>query len=153
MALQLKSQVFQDGETISARYTADGKDLSPPFEWDGVPEGTQAFVFLCLDPDAPVGTFVHWTLYDIPGEQRQLEEGVPLEETVLGTAKQGKNNFGKIGYGGPAPPPGGPHRYIFYLYAVDAPTGLGPGASKDQIVEAIKGHVLAETQLTGKYGR
>jgi len=153
MALQLTSQAFQDGDSIPAEYTADGRDISPPLQWEGVPEGTKAFVLLCLDPDAPVGTFVHWTLYDIPADCHLLEEGVPPEETVLNSARQGKNNFGRIGYGGPAPPPGGPHRYIFYLYALDQPTDVPAGASKDSIVNTMQGHILAETSLTGKYGR
>ena len=126
---------------------------SPPLHWSEPPEGTQSLALICDDPDAPVGTWVHWVLFNLPAETRELEEGLPTTETLSNGAKQGKNDFGKIGYGGPAPPKGKPHRYFFKLYALDKAVDLSPGATKAKLVEAMKGHILAEGQLVGKYGR
>jgi len=153
MELQLSSRAFENDQRIPVKYTADGADVSPPLAWTGVPDSAQAFVLICDDPDAPVGNWIHWVLYDIPGDARELPENVPPEESVLESAKQGKNDFRKLGYGGPAPPPGKPHRYIFTLYAIDAPTGLPAGAGKQEVLQAIEGHVAAKSQLTGIYSR
>jgi Raf kinase inhibitor-like YbhB/YbcL family protein len=153
MQINLSSTAFQEGETIPKQYTGDGKDVSPPLTWADPPEGTKSFVLICDDPDAPRGTWTHWVLYNLPADQRKLDEGVPTDESLANGAKQGKNDFGKVGYGGPAPPRGKPHRYFFRLYALDTTLGLPAGATRDKVVGAARGHVLAEGQLMGHYGR
>ena len=153
MALTLTSSAFEDQERIPREYTGDGEDLSPPLSWEGVPEGTQGLVLICDDPDAPSGTWDHWILYDVSPQNTNLEEGIPAEDVVAGVGKQGRNDFGNIGYGGPAPPRGKPHHYSFRLYAVGAPTGLDPGASKQDVLDAIQDHTLAQAELVGLYGR
>lgn len=152
-AMKLTSTAFQEGETIPRQYTADGKDVSPPLTWSGTPAGTRSFALICDDPDAPVGTWVHWVLFNLPADRFDLPEGLPPERTVMGDARQGTNDFKKIGYGGPAPPRGKPHRYFFKLYALDARLELKDGAGKPQLEAAMKGHILAEGRLLGKYGR
>jgi Raf kinase inhibitor-like YbhB/YbcL family protein len=153
MKLDLSSTAFREGETIPKTYTGDGKDVSPPLRWSDPPQGTNGFALICDDPDAPRGTWVHWVLFNLPGDRRELAECLPAQEVLDGGARQGKNDFGKIGYGGPAPPRGKPHRYFFKLYALDTLLDLAPGATKDQVVAAMNGHVLAEGQLMARYGR
>ena len=153
MALVLSSSAFKDQEQIPRKYTGDGADLSPPLSWEGVPENAKGLVLICDDPDAPAGTWDHWILYDITPGATNLEEGIPSGEVVPGIGKQGRNDFGNLSYGGPAPPRGKPHRYFFRLFAVDAPTGLRPGATKDKVLSAIKDHTLAKTELVGLYSR
>jgi Raf kinase inhibitor-like YbhB/YbcL family protein len=153
MAITLTSTAFGEGETIPKTYTADGTNVSPPLQWGDPPAGTQSFALIADDPDAPRGTWVHWVLFDLPAGERGLGEGTPAAESLPGGARQGKNDFGKLGYGGPSPPPGKPHRYFFKLYALDKPLSLSPGATKAQVEGAMKGHVLAEGRLMGKYGR
>jgi Raf kinase inhibitor-like YbhB/YbcL family protein len=153
MTIELTSSAFREGEIIPKPYTGDGKDQSPPLRWADPPAGTKSFALIADDPDAPRGTWVHWVLFNLPAETRELKEGVPTEKTLSNGAKQGTNDFKKIGYGGPAPPPGKPHRYFFKLYALDTALDLAPGATKDQVVAAMEGHVKGEGQLMGKYGR
>jgi Raf kinase inhibitor-like YbhB/YbcL family protein len=153
MTIELTSTAFREGETIPKPYTGDGKDQSPPLRLGDPPAGTKSYVLIADDPDAPRGTWVHWVLFNLPAETRELKEGVPAEKTLPSGAKQGTNDFKKIGYGGPSPPPGKPHRYFFKLYALDTFLDLEPGATKEQVLGAAKGHVLAEGQLMGKYGR
>ncbi len=153
MELTLTSSVFKNGETIPEKHTADGADISPPLSWGDVPANTEAFALIMDDPDAPAGTWVHWVLANIEGETRSINEGVPAEETVLGSAVHGKNDFGNYGYGGPAPPPGKPHRYFFKLYALDTILEVDPGITKDGLLQAMQGHILAEAELIGKYER
>jgi Raf kinase inhibitor-like YbhB/YbcL family protein len=153
MQINLSSTAFQEGETIPKQFTGDGKDVSPPLTWADPPDGTKSFVLICDDPDAPRGTWTHWVLYNLPADQRKSDEGVPTDESLPNGAKQGKNDFGKVGYGGPAPPRGKPHRYFFRLYALDTTLDLPAGATRDKVVAAAKGHVLAEGQLMGHYGR
>lgn len=153
MAMELKSSAFQSGAEIPRKYTCDGADVSPPLRWENTPAGTKAFALIADDPDAPAGTWVHWVIYDIPGETRELAEGLKPMETLPNGTKQGMNDFRRIGYGGPCPPPGPAHRYYFKLYVLDAPTGLKPRATKQQLLDAMKGHVLAEAQLAGRYKR
>jgi Raf kinase inhibitor-like YbhB/YbcL family protein len=147
MKLKISSTAFFEGGMIPGRYTCDGEDLSPPFVWSGVPAGAQSLVMIADDPDAPVGTWVHWVIYDLPLELN----GLP--EAISGIGKQGKNDFRKLGYGGPCPPPGKPHRYFFKLYALDRLLNLPSGATKAEVEKAMKGHILAEGQIMGKYGR
>ncbi|MDK2373095.1 MAG: YbhB/YbcL family Raf kinase inhibitor-like protein [Candidatus Korarchaeota archaeon] len=151
MSFTLKS-VFANGERIPIKYTCDGEDISPPLSWEGQPEGVVSYVLIVEDPDAPIGTFTHWVMYNIPGKMTSLPEGVPKQkETELGM--QGINDFRRVGYGGPCPPPGKPHRYFFKLYALDSTLDLPPGARKRDVIEAMKGHVLAQSQIMGIYGR
>ena len=151
--MNISSTAFTEGGMVPQKYTCDGTDISPPLKWDAVPAGTKSIAIISDDPDAPVGTWVHWVLYDIPADTRQLPEDLPTESNVLGTASQGQNDFRKLGYGGPAPPPGKAHRYFFKLYAVDAKTGLSASSTKEEVLDAIEGHVLAKTQLMGTYER
>ena len=153
MSIELTSTAFQAGATIPKQYTGDGADQSPPLHWSEPPSGTKSIALICDDPDAPRGTWVHWVLFNLPAQTRELEEGVPTTETLGNGAKQGKNDFGNIGYGGPAPPKGKPHRYFFKLYALDVTLDLPPGATKAQLEDAMKGHILAEGQLMGTYKR
>src|SRR3989304_2756237 len=126
MSIQLTSSAFTDGSPIPARHTCDGPDVSPMLKWSGAPAGTKSFALICDDPDAPAGTWVHWVIYGIPPDTTDLPEGVPPDETLPDGSRQGKNDFGRIGYGGPCPPPGKPHRYYFKIYALD--TAPKPGA-------------------------
>lgn len=155
MALRLESTAFGQGQRIPTKHTCDGSDVSPPLRWTGAPEGVRAWALVCDDPDAPARTWVHWVLYDLPADVASLPEGIPLEKTLaeLGAARQGKNDFGRIGYGGPCPPRGKPHRYIFRLYALDKKLGLKPGAGEGDVVRAMQGRVLDQAQLIGTYGR
>jgi Raf kinase inhibitor-like YbhB/YbcL family protein len=151
--MELKSSAFKDGADIPRKYTCDARDFSPPLSWSRAPAGARAFALIVDDPDAPGGTWVHWVIYDLPPGLEKLPEGVPATETLTNGAKQGVNDFHKVGYGGPCPPPGLPHRYFFKLYALDAPTNLKPRASKQRLVDAIKGHILSEAELVGRYKR
>src|SRR5438128_7202736 len=153
MALTLTSTAIQEGKPIPKQYTADGQNLSPPLKWTDPPPGTKSFALICEDPDAPRGTFTHWLLFNLPAESRELNEGVPTEATRPNGTLQGTNDFGKVGYGGPSPPPGKPHRYAFKLFALDRPLDVKTGAKEDQLLTAMKGHILAEGQVTGTYGR
>jgi len=153
VAIRLSSPSFDQGGAIPVKHTCDGEDISPPLAWSGVPEGAKSLALICDDPDAPMKTWVHWVIYDIPADTTSLPENLPKSETVLGSAKQGKNDFGRTGYGGPCPPPGKPHRYYFKLYALDTELGLKPGATKRELLRAMEGHVLGEGQLMGTYKR
>jgi Raf kinase inhibitor-like YbhB/YbcL family protein len=153
MTLQVSSPAFQEGETIPKQYTADGKDVSPALRWSGAPEGTKTFALVCEDPDAPRGVWTHWVVYNLPADTPELREGVPPDGELPGGGRQGKNDFGKTGYGGPSPPRGKPHRYFFKVYALDTALDLPAGATRAQLLAALKGHALAEGQLMGLYGR
>src|SRR5262245_18052333 len=153
MTMQLTSTAFREGEPIPKQYTGDGRNVSPPLRWADPPDGAKSFALIADDPDAPRGTWVHWVLFNLPADALELPEGVPANDSLKNGAKQGKNDFGKLGYGGPAPPPGKPHRYFFKLYALDTQLNLPAGATREQLLAAISGHVLAEGQLMGRYGR
>jgi Raf kinase inhibitor-like YbhB/YbcL family protein len=153
MSIELTSTAFQKGETIPKQYTGDGVDQSPPLLWSEPPSETKSLTLICDDPDAPRGTWVHWVLFNLPPQTRELEENVPTTATLPSGAKQGKNDFGNIGYGGPAPPKGKPHRYFFKLYALDVALDLPTGATKAELEKAMKGHILAEGQFMGTYKR
>ena len=152
--MELKSTAFGEGEMIAAKYTCDGMDISPPLSWTPGPEGTKSYAIISDDPDAPMGTWVHWVLYDLPADVRELQENVPQEKTLSSgaNAKHGINDFRRIGYGGPCPP-GGTHRYFFKLYALDTSLGKEAGMTKAELLRAMEGHILAETQLMGRYSR
>jgi len=151
--IELSSPAFSHGDFIPAKHTCDGQDVSPELNWSGVPEGTRSLALICDDPDAPVGTWVHWVLFNIPPDLKGLPEAVPALERVLDTAVHGVNDFGRLGYGGPCPPRGSAHRYFFRLYALDTKLDLPPGASKRQVLAAAEGHVLAQGELMGRYQR
>ena len=153
MSIEITSTAIQQGESIPKQYTGDGADRSPPLRWSEPPSGTKSIALICDDPDAPGATWVHWVIFDLPPQIRELTEGVPTTETLGNGAKQGTNDFGNIGYGGPAPPKGKPHRYFFKLYALDAALDLPTGATKAEVENAMKGHILAEGQLMGTYKR
>jgi Raf kinase inhibitor-like YbhB/YbcL family protein len=151
--MQLTTSAFADGAPIPTKHTGDGADSSPPLNWTDAPGGVKSFALICDDPDAPRGTWVHWVLFNLPASATGLAEAVPPTKTLTGGAKQGTNDFGKIGYGGPAPPKGKPHRYFFKLYALDAPLSLAEGATKAQLEAAMKGHILEQAQIMGTYQR
>ncbi len=152
MKLEIRSTAFEEGGSIPKKYTCDGTDISPPLSWTQPPEGTKSLVLICDDPDAPMGTWVHWVLYGLSPDTLELPEDVPDKKEILGGARQGTNDFRRIGYGGPCPP-GGTHRYYFKLYAIDSEPGLSSGATKKEVLDSIEGHVLAEGQLMGRYSR
>ena len=153
MAFELTSPAFRQNQAIPKRYTCDGSDVSVPLNWSDPPNATKTFALIADDPDAPRGTWVHWVLYDAPGSTRELKEGVTPKETLDDGSKQGKSDFGKIGYGGPCPPPGPAHHYHFKLYALDKMIGLRPGATKQQLLDSMKGHILVQAELIGTYKR
>ncbi len=153
MTLFLSSIAFQDGERIPAKYTCEGEDISPPLMWSEPPQGTQSLALIVDDPDAPGGVFTHWVVFNILPDSRQLPEAIPTQAQLSSGALQGKNDFGRIGYGGPCPPPGRPHRYCFTLYALDRVLGLKAGVSKKQVVGAMQGHILTQGKLIGTYQR
>jgi len=151
MAFQITTTAFRDGSSIPKRFTCDGPDVSPALSWGDPPAGTRSLAIIADDPDAPAGTWVHWVLYDLPADTRKLPEGVAKDRELPNGALQGRNDFGKIGYNGPCPPRGSEHRYFFKLYALDSKTGLKAGATKSELERAMKGHVLAQAQLVGKF--
>jgi len=151
--LRLKTSAFTPGTEIPVPFTRDGSDTSPALAWSAPPENTRSLALIADDPDAPGRTWVHWVLYDLPPEARQLPEGIPPEGALTSGARQGRNDFGTIGYGGPCPPPGPAHRYYFKLYALDRTLGLPAGATRAQVERAMRGHILAQGELMGRYGR
>ncbi|HEY9848758.1 MAG TPA: YbhB/YbcL family Raf kinase inhibitor-like protein [Leptolyngbyaceae cyanobacterium] len=151
--MKLESDSFSANGTIPPKYTCDGQNISPPLKWDTPPISTQSLALIVDDPDAPSRTFVHWVLYDLPPETGNLPEAIPADRPILeGFGVQGKNDFGKLGYGGPCPP-SGTHRYFFKLYALDRVLELAAGATKEQLEAAMNGHILAAAELIGYYAR
>lgn len=152
MTIEVTSTAIEEGGMIPRKYTADGENVSPPLAWTGVPDGTKSIALLNDDPDAPVGDWVHWIIFNMNASTAGLPEGVTDHEIISSGAKLGKNDFGSLGYGGPAPPHG-THRYYFKIYALDTLLNLESGAKKPQLLKAMEGHILAEGQLMGKYAR
>ena len=152
MAFQLTSRAFKEGESIPPHYTADGEDVSPPLEWKEAPPGTKSFALICDDQDAPGGTFTHWVIYNIPPNLFHFPEAYPALKTQPNGTKQGTNDFGGLGYRGPAPP-SGVHRYYFKMYALSALLDVEEGAKKGPVERALQRRILAEAQLMGKYQR
>jgi Raf kinase inhibitor-like YbhB/YbcL family protein len=151
--IEITSPAFGEGQPIPAKYTCDGHNVSPPVQWTGVPPEAKSLVFIGDDPDAPGGTWVHWVLYGLAATVSTLPEDLPKSQYVLQGARQGLNDFGHLGYGGPCPPRGKPHRYFFKLYALDADLEFLPGATKEKVVRALPPHLLAEGSLMGTYQR
>ena len=153
MSFQISSTAFSNGETIPKKFTCDGPDVSPQLRWKEAPAATRSFALIMDDADAPTGIWVHWVLYNLPANTREMPEGMEKQEQLATGALQGRNDFRKIGYGGPCPPPGTPHRYYFKLYALDTKLNLKAGATKPDLERAMKGHILSKTELMGRYGR
>ncbi len=151
--LALTSSAFRDGEPIPLQHTCDGEDFSPPLVWTGVPVETRSFALICDDPDAPHGTWVHWLLWSLPADACEIGPGVPPRPELPSGARQGLNDGGDLGYGGPCPPPGNPHRYFFRLHALDTALNLPPGVNRSDLESAMEGHVLAQGTIMGTYQR
>ena len=151
--MQLTSGAFKEGDTIPAKYTCDDRNVSPPLEWSRAPANAKTVALIADDPDAPVGTWVHWVLYHLPATVSKLPEDVVKGQHTPEGGTQGLNDFKHLGYGGPCPPPGKPHRYFFRIYALDARLDLKPGATKKEVERAMQDHILAQGQLMGTYKR
>jgi len=150
--MELTSSAFTEGNLIPGKYTCDDIDISPPLKWSKAPAGTKTFALICDDPDAPMGTWVHWVLFNLPDSISELPENIPAVKTLPSGARQGRNDFGNIGYGGPCPP-GGTHRYYFKIYALAKELNLEAGVTKSELLTAMEGNILSEGQLMGKYKR
>jgi len=153
LAIEIKSDAFDDGGMINSKYTCDAENISPPLEWKDVFSNTKSFVLICDDPDSPSKSWTHWVLFNIPADKTSLSEGVPKTGTFDDGMIQGINDFGKVGYDGPCPPPTGPHRYFFRLYAIDIALVLDENSTKDAVLDAIKGHIIGEAVTFGTYER
>ena len=153
MTIKLTSVAFEEGQPIPVQYTCDRDDISPPLKWSDAPAGTKSFALICDDPDAPSGTWVHWVVYGLPATTTELKEKVPPSETLPNGAKQGVNDFNKVGYGGPCPPGDKPHRYFFKIYALDTELSLKPRATRKDLLTAMEGHILGEGSVMGTYQR
>lgn len=151
MNMHLTSAAFAEGQPIPEKHTCDGKDVSPPLKWTDPPAGTRSLALIVDDPDAPAGIWVHWVLYGLSPETTSLPEGVDRSQYVLQGARQGLNDFKRLGYGGPCPPRGKPHRYFFKLYALDTKLDVDPGLTKAELLQAMEGHELAMGELMGLY--
>lgn len=152
MPFTLTSAVFTEGQPIPSAYTCEGRDISPALSWTEPPDGTKGLALISDDPDAPMGTWVHWVVYNLPSSARGLPEGFRADAQLPDGTRQGTTDFGRTGYGGPCPP-SGTHRYFFKLYALDAVLTLKPGVTKQQLEQAMQGHILAEARLMGTYRR
>jgi len=154
MTLELKSDAFTGGQSIPTKYSCMGRNISPALTWSDPPAGTQSFALIVDDPDAPMGTWVHWLLYNIPTDRRGLQEDLPVTGKNVDPEAiyVGKNSSGNIGYDGPCPP-SGTHRYYFKLYALDTAINLLPGATRDKILQEMEGHILAQGELMGTFSK
>jgi Raf kinase inhibitor-like YbhB/YbcL family protein len=150
--IELRSESFANGDTIPAKHSCDGRNLSPKLSWSNIPDSARELVLICDDPDAPSGTWVHWVLYGLSPDSAGLPEDIPQKDVAPGV-RQGRNDFRKMGYGGPCPPRGPAHRYFFRLYAIDKQLDLKPGATKAEVMKAIEGHIVASGELMGLYKR
>jgi Raf kinase inhibitor-like YbhB/YbcL family protein len=151
-SMVIESSSFSSGDNISTRFTCDGAGLSPEVHWPSPPAGTRSLAIVMDDPDTPFG-FVHWLVYDIPVEARDIAEGASSHTALLHGAVEGLNSSDTLGYTGPCPPGTRSHHYVFRLYALDVTLDFPPGKTKEQLAAAVKEHVLAEGQITDLYGR
>jgi len=153
VAIKFRCSAFQHNAPIPKKYTCDGEDISPVFTWENAPQNTKSFAIINDDPDCSGGAWVHWLIYDIPGDKTQLKEGLSRAEILADGSKQGAcwgvNEFSRVGYYGPCPPPGKPHRYFFKLYALSKTLGLPPKASKGEVLKAMAGHILEKAEIIG----
>jgi Raf kinase inhibitor-like YbhB/YbcL family protein len=145
--MRVESAAFADGAMIPSKYTADGEDVSPPLTWTAGPAGTKCYALVVDDPDAPGGTWTHWIAWNLAGSS--LPEGVKPDASPSGAA-QGRNSFGRPGWGGPSPP-SGTHRYVFRVYALDAEVAIAPTSGESELVAAMHGHALGVGELVGRY--
>jgi len=152
-SFRIESAAFKEGALIPARFSCQGENVSPPLAWTDPPAGTRSFALIVEDPDAPAGTWIHWVVYNLPAQARAMEENTPKQDELSNGGLQGTTSFGSVGYGGPCPPPGKAHRYFFRLYALDAVLNLQAGATKADVLAALKGHVVGEAQLMGRFKR
>jgi Raf kinase inhibitor-like YbhB/YbcL family protein len=152
-AFTITTNAFQPGAEIPDRYTCSGSDISPQLGWNNVPGSTKVLALIADDPDAPSGLFTHWVLYNLSPETKTLQEGLPKTAELPGGAMQGVNSAQSVGYHGPCPPPGKPHRYFFRLYALDSRLDLKSGASRSELEQAMKGHIAGRTEIMGRYRR
>jgi len=153
MSFSLSSAAFTDGTRIPEQYTCDGKDISPPLSWNNAPEGTESFALICDDPDAPMGTWDHWVIFNIPADSKGLSEAIPTDDSLTDGSKHGLNTWKKTGYGGPCPPPGNPHRYFFKLYALDTMLPLTSDVNKRSLENTMQDHIIEEAELMGTFSR
>jgi Raf kinase inhibitor-like YbhB/YbcL family protein len=153
MAFTVTSPVFASGAVIPNPYTCQGADISPALNWSGQPTQAISLALVMDDPDAPAGPWVHWVMWNIPATTRLLAENVPKQERLGTGAMQGRNDFGKVGYNGPCPPPGHTHRYFFRLYALDVKLTLPPGTKRKELDAAMQGHIVAHADYMGTYRR
>ena len=153
MAFNLSSPDFANGADIPRQFTCSGEDRSPALEWKGAPAETKSFALIVDDPDAPAGTWVHWVIFNIPGAAHSLHGGIEKKDQLADGTRQGQNDFRKIGYNGPCPPPGKSHRYFFKLYALGSGLSLNPGATKGDVERAMEGHILARAEWMGRFQR
>ncbi|HYX67920.1 MAG TPA: YbhB/YbcL family Raf kinase inhibitor-like protein [Terriglobales bacterium] len=151
--MKMESKSFPAGGDIPRRFTCDGENLSPALSWSAPPKGTQSMALITDDPDAPGGTFVHWVLYNLPANTHELPEGLPASADLPSGGRQGTNDFRRLGYGGPCPPAGKPHRYFFRLFALDRKLDLRSGAGRSDLDQAMKGSILAQGEVMGRYQR
>jgi Raf kinase inhibitor-like YbhB/YbcL family protein len=151
--ISVSSSAFKQGQRIPTQYTADGANVSPPLSWGTPPAGTKSFALICEDPDAPAGTWIHWIVYDIPANKTELPQGVSAQKALSDGTKQGITSFHRVGYGGPSPPPGKPHRYFFRIYALNSMSGLEPGIDLAKFNNLVRTHKIAEAEIMGTYGR
>ena len=152
MAMQITSNAFKHQNMIPQKYGCAGDDISPPLEWEDAPDGAESLALICNDPDAPGGTFTHWVVYNIPPDQNAFDENIPTDDSLHSGARQGKNDFGNIGYGGPCPPDG-EHRYFFQLFALDTELDLSGEVTENDLRDAMRDHILAEGELMGRYAK
>lgn len=150
MSLKLTSAAFREGGRIPDKYSKSGGNISPPLAWSGVPAKTKSLALVVDDPDAPSGTFVHWVVYGIPANMEEFPENVPPKPQLPRGIRQGRNDFGDVGYGGPQPP-SGIHRYFFHLYALDDEIHLPAGADRKDLEKTMRGHLLEEARLMGTF--
>ena len=149
----IESAAFKEGAFIPARFSCQGENVSPPLAWADPPAGVRSFTLIVEDPDAPAGTWTHWVAYNLPARARAMAENTPKQGELSNGGLQGTSSFGSVGYGGPCPPPGKAHRYFFRLYALDTVLNLKAGATRSDVVAAMKGHVVGEAQLMGRFKR
>ena len=153
MSFVLKSTAFPNGGEIPRKYTCTGENISPAIIWSGAPSNARSLALIADDPDAPAGTWTHWVMWNIPAQAGSLPEAVPPNESLDNGARQGRNDFGRVGYDGPCPPPGRPHRYFFRAYALDAALDVKAGAARSELESAIKPHVVAQAEWMGMFKR
>ncbi len=152
MAIIVTSSAFEEAAMIPSKYTCDGENVSPPLQWDGLPEATKSIALISDDPDAPMGVWVHWVVWNIPVDAGSLAENIPPDKVLSNGIKQGITDFQRHGYGGPCPP-SGTHRYYFKIYALDTELDVVNSSTKAELLGAMEGHIIAEGQLMGKYQR